>query len=69
MHFLPTNGYKCQESERVLFVDINIHHEEIFADSATKKMDTGIKHLVLAGIVTDTWLPATAIPSLSWMDD
>ena len=33
-------------------------------DSATKKMDTGVMLLVLAWIVTDTWLPATVTSSL-----
>ena len=49
--FLPTNGEKFQEAEHVLFVDFNLHYEEIFVDSATKKMDKGIMHVVLAWIV------------------
>ena len=68
-HFLPTNGYKDEESDHVLVVDMHFHSEEIFADSATKKMDTTIIHVVLAWIVTYTWLPDTATPSLSWMVD
>ena len=65
--FLPTNGYKSKESDHVLVVDMHFHCEEIFVDSAIKKMDTGIIHVVLAWIVTYTWLPATATPGLSWM--
>ena len=53
--FLPTNGYKLQESEYVLVVDMYFNYEEIIVDSATKKMDTGIIHVVSAWIVTDTW--------------
>ena len=69
--FLPTNGSKYEESYVlvVLVVDMHFHYKEIFADSATKKMDTGIIHVVLAWIVTYTWLPDTATPSLSWMVD
>ena len=48
---------------------MHFYYEEIFVDSATKKMDTGIIHVVLAWIITDTWLPATATPSLSRMVD
>ena len=67
--FLPTNGYRYEESDHVLVVDMHFPYEEIFVDSATKKMDTGIIHVALAWIITYTWLPDTATPSLSWMVD
>ena len=41
-----------EESDHVLVVDMHFHYEEIFADSATKKMDTGIIHVVLAWIIS-----------------
>ena len=69
LHFLPTNGYKYEESDHVLVVDMYFHYEEVFVDSATNKMDTGIIHVVLAWIVEYTWLPDTATPSSSWMVD
>ena len=53
----------------MLSLDFNLHYQEIFVDSATKKMDNGIMHLASAWIITDTLLPTTATQSLSWMDD